>query len=292
MAPGRPPVAHGTRDRTLVATAWLLVVAIALPSIFIDGAGGQILSAALLGVGLLVSQRIVALRTLRAFMIVWVAYLVTSAGLHVVLDVTGLTEWTDTTPKYRWVTVVSSLILIPTLAMLATARALSFDRADLQLRRGDMRAPGLIPGTRQVASWQWLGLVVAALFLAGGAVWIAIAARTSSTALGLVMTWLPVGLLFAAVNSAQEELRFRVVPLATLVPVVGDEAAIWMTSAIFGLAHWSGATPAGPIGFVVHGLVGALLAKSILETRGVAWAWIIHGAGNFVLFIFLMLDAH
>jgi membrane protease YdiL (CAAX protease family) len=107
-----------------------------------------------------------------------------------------------------------------------------------------------------------------------------------------VLSWLPAALLFAVINPAQEEIRFRVVPLATLAPAVGDEAAIWMTSAVFGLAHWSEATPSGPIGLVFHGLVGALLAKSILETRGVAWAWIIHAAGNLVLFIGLVLDAN
>jgi membrane protease YdiL (CAAX protease family) len=107
-----------------------------------------------------------------------------------------------------------------------------------------------------------------------------------------VLSWLPAALLFAVINPAQEEIRFRVVPLATLAPAVGDEAAIWMTSAVFGLARWSEATPSGPIGLVFHGLVGALLAKSILETRGVAWAWIIHAAGNLVLFIGLVLDAN
>lgn len=283
---------HRVRGGRLKLTAWVLVAVVALPPIFIKGGTGELVSAGLLGIGLLVSERIEAVRSLRSFIIVWIAFLVTSAGLHVLLGASGLTGWTDETPKYRWVLVVSSLILIPSLAMLATARALSFNRNDLHLRRGDMRAPGLIPGTRRYASWKWIGLASATAFLVGGAAWVSSAAQSSTSELALVMTWLPVGLLFAAVNAAQEELRFRVVPLATLAPAVGDESAIWMTSVIFGLAHWSEATPSGPIGFIFHGLVGALLAKSILETRGVAWAWILHAAGNFLLFVALVLDAN
>lgn len=285
------PVGSGARvpgGRTKL-TAWLLVVAVALPPILVRGASGDMVSAGLLGAGLIASQRNTALRSLRSFMIVWIAFLVTSAGLYVVLDASGLAGWTDRTPKYRWVIIVSSLILIPTLVMLATARALSLD---LPLRRGDMSAPGLIPGTRRTASWKWLGLTTATAFLVGGAVWVWNTAQSSTSEVALVMSWLPAALLFAAVNPGQEEIRFRVVPLATLAPAVGDESAIWMTSAIFGLAHWSEATPSGPIGFIFHGLVGALLAKSILETRGIAWAWIIHAAGNFVLFIALVLDAN
>ena len=64
-----------------------------------------------------------------------------------------------------------------------------------------------------------------------------------------------------------------------------------MTATVFGLAHWSGATPGGPLGAIYNTLIGAWLAKSILETRGVAWAWIIHAAGNLALFVVLVLTA-
>lgn len=282
----------GARNAQTKLAAWLLVVAIALPPILVSGAVGDMVAAAFLAAALLCSRRFTALWSLRPFMVVWIAFLVTSAGLQVLLDGSGLTGWTDRTPKYRWVLVVSSLILIPSLAMLATARILSLDRNDLHLRRGDLRAPGLIPGTRRLVSWTWLGSAATAAFLVGGAAWVWSTAQSSTSDIALVLSWLPAALLFAVINPAQEELRFRVVPLATLVPAVGDESAIWMTSAVFGLAHWSAATPSGPLGFIFHGLVGALLAKSILETRGVAWAWIIHAAGNFVLFIALVLDAN
>jgi hypothetical protein len=136
----------------------------------------------------------------------------------------------------------------------------------------------------------WLGLVSVTAILVGGVIWVAVAARSSPSGLASVLTWLPVGLVFAAVNAAQEELRFRVVPLAALVPAVGAESAMWMTAAVFGLAHWSQATPSGPSGLIYHGLIGAWLAKSILETRGVAWAWTIHTVADLVLFVVLVLE--
>jgi len=152
-----------------------------------------------------------------------------------------------------------------------------------------MRARGRVPWGSNDASWTRFGWSSIAVVVAGGSVWIWSVAGDPE--LGLLLTWLPVGLVFAAVNGAQEELRFRLVPLAALTGAVGDEQAIWMTAAVFGLAHWSGATPSGPPGAIYHALIGAWLAKGILETRGVAWAWIVHAAGNLVLFVVLVLTA-
>ena len=162
--------------------------------------------------------------------------------------------------------------------MLGAARALGATRTDLRLTRGD-----------RSGRWLRLGLSSLAAVAAGSSVWIVLAARGADA--GPVLAWLPVGLVFAAANAAQEELRFRIVPLSTLVPVVGGDTAVWTTAAVFGLTDWSGAIPSGPLGAIFHGLVGAWLAKSILETRGVAWAWTIHAAGNLALFTVLVLDA-
>lgn len=272
---------------------------IALPPILLPGVTGgdlswwhgEMVSILLLGLALFAGRRWRVLRPLRPFIIVWIAYLITSVALFALLDAAGYVAWTERTPKYRWVTLTVLLIGIPSLVMLGAARALGYGRTELRLTRGDMRARGRIPWRRQDPSWMQLGLFSIAAIVAGASIWVTVTAQETGAGSGLLLTWLPLGLLFAALNAAQEELRFRIVPLTTLVPAVGSDTAIWITAAVFGFAHWSGATPAGPLGTIYHALIGAWLAKSILETRGVAWAWIIHALGDVALFIVLVANA-
>ncbi len=47
----------------------------------------------------------------------------------------------------------------------------------------------------------------------------------------------------------------------------------------------------GPCGSAVHGRVGARYAKSILETKGVVRAWIMHALGSLALFMILVFEA-
>ena len=63
-----------------------------------------------------------------------------------------------------------------------------------------------------------------------------------------------------------------------------------LTSVLFGLGHWFG-HPSGPTGVVLAGLAGWLWAKSLLETRGIAWAWVIHGAQDAVILAFVAMTA-
>lgn len=286
-------------DRRSRAVAWLIVAMIALPPILVPYVNGddlsfwhgEMVSILLLGGALVAARRWRVLRALRPFIIVWISYFIASVALFALLDATGYLAWTERTPKYRWVTLTVLLIGIPSLVMLGAARTLGYGRTELRLTRGDMRARGRIPWRPQDASWMRLGLFSIAATVAGAAIWVSITAHDTGAEFGLLLAWLPLGLLFAALNAAQEELRFRIIPLTTLEAAVGSEAAIWMTAAVFGFAHWSGATPAGPLGTIYNALIGAWLAKSILETRGVAWAWIIHALGDVALFIVLVSNA-
>ncbi len=293
--------AHAPADGRRVRTsAWSIVGAIAVPPIVVPGLDdellwwhGEMVSILLLVVALGAARRWQVLHALRAFVIVWIAYLVASVALWALLDAVGYIAWTERTPKYRWATISVLLIGVPAVAMLGAAFALGNTRGQLNLARGDTRARGQVPWGSRDASWTRLGWCTVAIIVVGGSIWIWSAANDPSNdpRFGLVLIWLVPGLAFAAVNAAQEELRFRLVPLTTLGVAVGDEQAIWMTSTVFGLAHWSGATPAGPLGAIFNTLVGAWFAKSILETRGVTWAWAMHATSNLVLFIVLVLTA-
>ncbi len=91
-----------------------------------------------------------------------------------------------------------------------------------------------------------------------------------------VIPWLPLVLLAAMLNAFVEETAYRAAPISTLLAVVGPKHALLLTSLWFGLGHYYGGIPSGPIGLVQTGLLALLLGKAMLDTRGLGWPWIIH----------------
>lgn len=81
--------------------------------------------------------------------------------------------------------------------------------------------------------------------------------------------------LFSISNSFVEEMIFRI---GIISPLSGSMApgTLFLISAIaFGLPHFAG-MPSGLIGASMAGLLGYVLAKSMVETSGFFWAWFIH----------------
>lgn len=202
----------------------------------------------------------------------------------------GFTAWTDRAPQYQVIPAESALLCLPTLVMLAVALGFGLERRQLFLVRGDVDAPSRIPGTSHRLGWRRLGPLAMLLFAFPLCVQLAVTSHTDAHMLLRTVELLPLGIAFAAVNAAQEELRFRAVPLALAVPFVGGERAIWMTATAFGLGHWFG-HPSGPSGVVLTLIAGLVLAKAMLETRGLFWPWAIHGVQDVLIFAFLVLGS-
>jgi membrane protease YdiL (CAAX protease family) len=172
--------------------------------------------------------------------------------------------------------------------MLGVAFAFGFDHRRLFLARGDVDAPSRVPGTSRRVTWRRLGPVTMLVFAVPLCVQLALTTETDGHRLALAAELLPLAIAFAAVNAAQEELRFRAVPLALALPVLGAERGIWLTATAFGLAHWYG-HPHGPSGVALTFFAGLILAKAMVETRGFLWPWAIHAAQDVVIFVFLVL---
>jgi membrane protease YdiL (CAAX protease family) len=203
---------------------------------------------------------------------------------------TGFTTWADRGQEYQVVPAESALLCLPTLIMLAVAFAFGFGRRQLYLARGDLDAPSRIPGTSRRLGWSRLGPLAMLVFAVPLCIQLALTTHTHSHLVARVFELLPLGIAFAAVNAAQEELRFRAVPLALAVPIVGGERAIWMTATAFGVGHWFG-HPSGPSGVALTLIGGLVLAKAMFETRGLFWPWAIHAVQDVVIFAFLVLAA-
>ncbi len=114
--------------------------------------------------------------------------------------------------------------------------------------------------------------------------------RKCGGSLKKLLHFLPWVLLFSFSNSFSEEVIYRI---GLIVPLVGaiDTNYILLLSAIaFGAPHLRG-MPNGIVGAVMAGMLGWLLAKSVLETNGIFWAWLIHFLQDVVIFSAFVLVA-
>jgi CAAX protease family protein len=192
-------------------------------------------------------------------------------------------------PAWQFVLADSILELIPCLLLALSLIGSGLSRRELFLTRGNLRAPFSVPFGLPAISWSWWGPFLT-VFLAGPLVLqLMSTVRPDFHLLQVAFQGLPLAVGFSAFNAAQEQYRFRAVLLGRLAPALGASQALWITSVLFGLGHWFG-HPSGPTGVVMAGFAGFLWGKSMLDTRGFAWAWIIHGFQDVVIFALLLMS--
>jgi membrane protease YdiL (CAAX protease family) len=180
------------------------------------------------------------------------------------------------------------LDIIVALSVIAGLWLIKKRRADFFLVKGDLRAP-IEPirwlGIGKGKSWINVGWVIA--LVAGVVVFFptVLAVKPTGTDFARALPLLPGVLLFAAVNAFGEEVYFCLSFLSTLNSVIAKGHVLLISAAFFGLAHWLYGSPGGLVGFLMTGFLAWLLGKSILETRGMAWAWFIHFVPDVVVFL-------
>lgn len=103
-----------------------------------------------------------------------------------------------------------------------------------------------------------------------------------------LLTFFPYILWFALLNSLFEGIVYRNGILATLSHILPKEKAILIGALIFGIAHYFGA-PGGIIGAIMASFLGWFMGRSVLETKGIAVAWLIHFMQDTVIFSALYL---
>lgn len=145
-------------------------------------------------------------------------------------------------------------------------------------------------GISERRTWHWVGRYLAIIITSGTLVFLIIG-LISSHAVHLNDTYLkhlPLAILFATTNAWSEEIFARV----TIVMGLSGKAkpaVLYLTSAmIFGIPHYYG-VPGGPVGMVMAGFLGWLLAKSMFETKGIFWPWFIHAVQDVVIFSALLM---
>lgn len=285
-------------ERLLPLAAWgSLLAASALPLILWQELTGTeaplwflIAQVALLLVLILLVRRSPALHPLDGCLR-WLLAL--AAGWHLLLGtVTGAEWWQGWQHSVPWVArgaVVQTLIFLPTLLMILAGLART-GRRDLRISLGDggaIAAPDVVTLWRR-PSWKWLGGFWTVGVSIGTLTAMYFAIQPDGSMLSRLLPVIPIVMLLAATNTVNEEFQFRNVPLAILPGLFGKGQALLMTGLFFGLEHYYGNPPAAS-GVLLATFLGYILGKSMLETQGSGWAWLIHWLQDLIIFSFLVM---
>ena len=183
------------------------------------------------------------------------------------------------------------LNLIVTGAMVAVLFLLTRDRRAFYLAKGDMAAPAAPISWMRVRSgdrWSELGRNLSVFITLGTLAFLVLSGRPTVDLVVRVLPMIPVILLCAALNAFNEEVTYKASLLSALIGPLGSRQALRMVAAYFGIAHFYG-VPYGIVGVALAWFLGWILARSMLETRGLGWAWFIHFVQDVAIFSFMAL---
>jgi membrane protease YdiL (CAAX protease family) len=178
------------------------------------------------------------------------------------------------------------------LLLLTTLIGRGFTQDDLFLRIGKLNAPvkpERILWFRSHIRWWHLGPLIVLIFAIAMTAFLFTSLRPNFWQLSQHWQLFPWALATAALNAANEEFQFRCLPLAHLRHVLPLREAVWLTAIFFGVSHYFG-QPSGWLGVMMATVAGWIWAKSMVETRGVGWAFGIHMVQDMVIFYFLAMS--
>jgi hypothetical protein len=300
--PGESIVAPRSRS-SAVLVAWVIVLALSLlPTVIAQELLGRTVSADLragasavvIALGLAATLPWAAGRPLRPVLWLFLALIGAQWLVFTRLDsVPPFDAWLRDPSFAVYMPAELVLNLLVTLAVIAVMLVLTRDRRVFFLAKGDPSAPAVpIPwlAVRPGDRWTSLGRNLAVFLTLGTLSFLFLSGSPSLEMAGRLVPLLPVVLGAAALNAFNEEVTYKASFLSVLVGPVGSRQALRMVAAYFGLAHFYG-VPYGVIGVVLAWFLGWILARSMLETRGLWWAWFIHFVQDVAIFGFMAVGA-
>jgi membrane protease YdiL (CAAX protease family) len=173
------------------------------------------------------------------------------------------------------------------LVMLLVLLAMGLKRRDFYLALGNLKAeaePSVIP--RKSESWTKFGRNYALISVGILLIFMVPALQPSleNFSIGLLLF----AMICAALNAFAEEFLYRSALLPQVLPLFGKSATLLLIPAWFGLGHYFG-VPSGLTGVLITAIGGWFFAKSMIETRGMGWAWFLHFLADFTVYMVLLL---
>lgn len=185
------------------------------------------------------------------------------------------------------------LKLIISFAIIAFLQLIKKDSKSFFLTLGNTSAsvePVRWLGVSRGENWKKFGLLLSLFISLGTLTFLIIAGSPPIDIVIKALPFLPAVLLAAALNSFNEEMTYKASFLSVLEDPVGKDHALLLMAAFFGIFHFYG-IPYGVIGVIMAAFLGWILGKSMLETRGMFWAWFIHFWQDVLIFAFLAIGS-
>jgi hypothetical protein len=185
------------------------------------------------------------------------------------------------------------LRLSPALLILLFLLLMGKKRHGFFLTKGEIDAlvePSKLLGIKKPEPWTRTGTIFAIVFASATFAYLVLTSPPSLEDVVKARPLIPVALLIAVINAFNEEFTLRAAPISELWLVVGKQQALMITTAFFGLGHFYG-IPSGILGVLLSSFLGWFLGKSMLETKGFFWAWLIHFLPDAFIFTFFAISA-
>jgi len=291
-----------SRKSALIVAWIILLLASTLPKIVLQEIFhqtvspdlGAAISAGVVGIGLLLSLVWGPLRVLRPFLMLFLVLVGARWVVFTRVDQLPIyRSWLDNPSFNVYMLAEQSLLLMVTLVMIGALFLLKRRREAFFLVKGDTSAPvepvrwlGARPGDK----WDKFGRAFALYLSLGTLAFLVIAGRPPLDLFVRALPFLPAVLLAAALNAFNEEMTYKASFLSVLEGPLGKRQALWLMAALFGIGHFYG-VPYGIVGVLMATFLGWLLGKSMLETRGMLWAWFLHFLQDVLIFAFLAVGS-
>lgn len=293
-----------TRPRiAILATAWTVILSIALSKIVLQEIFHYPVSenrqygiaAAIVITGFTLTFLWKAVRPLRVFFVLFLVLVGAQWLVYTRVDLLpAYRSWLRNPSFDVYMLAEQSLNLMVTLILIGFLFLLKKKRTAFFLARGALAAPAVDPvrwlGIKQGDKWNHVGLVSAGCISLGTLAFLVIAGRPSLSILPIALPFLPAVLLAAALNAFNEEMTYKASFLSVLEDVAGKRQSLLLMAAYFGILHFYG-VPYGVVGVILATFLGWFLGKSMLETRGIFWAWFIHFWQDVLIFIFMVIGS-
>ncbi|MFZ5911263.1 MAG: CPBP family intramembrane glutamic endopeptidase [Chloroflexota bacterium] len=137
-------------------------------------------------------------------------------------------------------------------------------------------------------TWLEIALTLGLFITLGTGIFMFLQAKKTGARFHLVPALLVWSLVFSAMNAFSEEAIFRMGIVSPLYGELSLPTIAIISGILFGLPHYFG-QPSGPVGVLMAGFLGWLLALSLLETQGLFLAWAVHFVQDVVIFVSMFL---
>jgi uncharacterized protein len=292
-----------SRSKPLIVTAWIfLLLASGLPRIFLQEVFGyevsfklsSIFAAVVILVGLALTILWSGVRSSRQFFILFLILVgIEWIVFGIIAELPIYRMWLGNPSFNVNMMANQSLRLIVTLLLITALFMMKKQQAEFFLAKGKTNAEaepvpwlGIKPGER----WNRLGRNFAVILSLGTLTFLVFAGRPPLNIVTRALPFLPFVFIAAVLNAFNEEMTYKASFLSVLENVVGKHQALLLIAAYFGIGHFYG-IPYGVIGVLMAGFLGWFLGKSMLETRGLFWAWLIHFVQDVLIFASLAIGS-